>query len=73
LRPHKFTRIWYSLYSDPLIYKQALRFLKGIANFPWVGSKLSNPQSLTHSAVARESVWLCVFGPVVLHGCTPLA
>jgi len=52
--------------------KKALRFLKGIANLPFVASELSNPQTLTHAAVARGPILLCAFGPVVLHGCTPL-
>ena len=53
------------------ILKQALRFLKGIANLPWMGSDCQT-RSLTHAAVARETFWLCAFGPAVLHGCTPL-
>jgi len=40
-----------------------------IANLPWVVSELSNPQSLTHAA---GTIWLCAFGPAMLHGCTPL-
>jgi len=54
------------------ILKKALRLLKGIANLPWVANELSNPQSLTHSVVACGPIWLCAFGPAVLHGCTPL-
>ena len=53
------------------ILKQALRFFKGIANPPWTGSDCQT-RSLTHAAVARETFWLCAFGPAVLHGCTPL-
>jgi len=53
------------------ILKQALRFLKGFANLPWMGSDFQI-RSLTHAAVVRETFWLCAFGPAVLHGCTPL-
>jgi len=53
-------------------FKQALQFLKGIANLPWLASDLSNPQSLTHAAVARGPIWSRAFGPAMLHGCTPL-
>jgi len=51
-----------------LFHKQALRFLKGIVNLLWVASELSNPQSLTHAALARGPFWLYAFGPAVLHG-----
>ena len=54
------------------ILKQALRFLKGIANLPWVASELANPLSLTHTAVACGPIWLCTFGQEMPHGCTPL-
>jgi len=54
------------------ISKQALRFLKSITNLPWVGSELSNPQSLTHAAVNRRPIWFFAFGPAVLHGFTSL-
>jgi len=37
-----------------------------------VASELSSAQSLTHAAVARGPIWLCAFGPEVLHGCTLL-
>ena len=53
--------------------KQALRFLMSIADLPRVANELSNPHSLTHAAAARGPIWLCAFGPEVLHGCTPLA
>jgi len=43
----------------------------GIANLSWVASALSNPLNLTHAAVGRGPIWLCAFGPEVLHGCTP--
>jgi len=43
------------------------------ANLPWAACELSNPQSLTHAAVVCWPIWLCAFGPAVLHGCTPLA
>jgi len=43
----------------------------GIANLPWMASALSNPMNLTHAAVGRGPIWLCAFGPAVLHGCTP--
>jgi len=46
------------------------RFLKGIANLPWVVSALSNTQSLTHATVGCGPIWLCAFGPAVLYGCT---
>jgi len=35
-----------------------------------MASELSNPQSLTLTAVARGPIWLCTFGSAVLHGCT---
>jgi len=54
------------------ILKQALRFLKGITNLLWVTSELSNPHSLTHTAVTCGPIWLGALGPAVLHGCTPL-
>ena len=58
--------------QTPLLHKQVLRFWKGIANLPWVTIELSNLQSWTHAAVAHGLIWLCAFGPAVLHGCTPL-
>jgi len=42
----------------------------GIANVPWMVSTLSNPLNLTHAAVGRGPIWLCAFGPAVLHGYT---
>jgi len=36
-----------------LLHKQALRFMKGIANLTWMASELSHLQSLTHAQVAR--------------------
>jgi len=53
-------------------FKASITVLEGIANLLWVANELSNPQSLTHAAVARGQIWLCAFGPVVPHGCTPL-
>ena len=32
--------------------------VKGITNLQWAASDLSNPQSLTHTAVARWPIWL---------------
>jgi len=42
--------------QTPLLHnhKQVLRFLKGIANVPWVASELSNLQSLTHVVVDKS-------------------
>jgi len=54
------------------ILKQALWFSNGIANLPWVASELSYSQILTQAAVARGTIWLRIFGPGVLHSCTPL-
>jgi len=47
-----------------LLHKQAKSLLP---IYCWVASDLSNPQSLTHAAVARRPTCLCTFGPVVLH------
>ena len=49
------------------------RQVKGIADLQQAASELSNPQSLTHTAVAHEPICLCVFGPAVMLGCTPLS
>ena len=54
------------------ILKQALRFLKGIANPCLAASELSDPQSWTHVAAALGPIWFRALGPSVLHGCTPL-
>jgi len=43
LWPRQFTRAWHSFFPDPLLHKQALQFIKGIANLAWVASELSNP------------------------------
>ena len=37
---------------------------KAIANLLWVANKLSNLQSLKHTAVASRPIWLCAFGSV---------
>jgi len=37
-----------------------------------VASDLSNPQSLTQTALTRGRIWLRAFGPAMLFGCTPL-
>jgi len=58
--------------AEVLCLAERIRFWNGVANLTWVASELSNPQSLTHAAVARGPVWLRAFGPAVLHGCTPL-
>jgi len=71
LWPYPFNRTLYSLYPHPVAPQASVTILKGNANLPWVASKLSNPQSLTHEAVARGPIWLCVLGPAVLHGYTP--
>jgi len=55
------------------IFKQALRFLKGITDLLWAASELFNRQSLNHAVVACGPIWLCAFGPAPLHGSTPLA
>jgi len=46
--------------------------MKGITNLAWVASEFSNTQRLTHAGVASGPIWLCAFGPAVLHDCTPL-
>jgi len=47
--------------------------VNGITNLHWAANELSNPQNLTHTAVARGPTCLCAFGPAVLLGCTPLS
>ena len=47
--------------------------VKDIADLQQAASDLSNPQSLTQTAVAHEPICLCVFGPAVMLGCTPLS
>jgi len=47
--------------------------VNGIADLQQAASDLSNPQSLTHTAVAHGPICLCVFGPAVLLGYTPLS
>jgi len=49
--------------KGPDFKKQALGLSNSIANRLWVASGLSNPQSLTHAAMARGPLWLCAFGP----------
>jgi len=41
-------------------FKQALRFLKGIANLPWMASELSNPQLDTCSCGLWPNQIMCI-------------
>jgi len=41
--------------------KQALGFVKGIANLSWIASML------TQAAMARGPIWLCAFIPALVH------
>jgi len=41
--------------------KQTLRFLKGIANLPWMASELSNPQLDTSSCDPRTNLVMCIW------------
>jgi len=58
--------------NDDLVKQTQRTQVNGIANLQWAASDLSNPQSLTHAAVARGPIWLCALGLTVLLGCTPL-
>ena len=53
-------------------FEVSFRFSKDLFNLPLVASELSNPQSLTHVAVAHGPIWLFPFVPEVLHDCTSL-
>ena len=54
------------------ILKKSIMVFKGIANLPCVANNLSNPQTVTHTAVDHGPILLCASGLAVLNSCTPL-
>jgi len=59
------------VWKDPA-FKANITVFKGYSQSSVGGQRVSNTQSLTHATVTRGPIWLCAFGPAVLHGCTPL-